>query len=211
MALLFAFDMDGVIYDYAWQRRMALMGELTGLPAAELGRRWWDAGRGEGVAEAGGYATGAEYLAALNEALGSSLSVEDFVRNRRSTMAVRPAVVETIRWAAGHGRVTVLTNNGALVDEWLPELAPELAAVVGVEHLRTSSRYGARKPDPAVFRRMVESYQVRAVDTFFVDDQAENVEGAAAVGITAHLFTDGDRLRSAVEAFVVGRDERADR
>ena len=208
MALLFAFDMDGVVYDYAWQRRMTLMSELSGLPVAELSRRWWDAGRGEGVAEAGGFATGVEYLAALNAALGSSLSVEDFMAVRRSSMVVRPAVVATIRRAAQLGRVTVLTNNGALVDERLPELAPELASTVGVEHLRASSRYRARKPDPLVFRRMLGCYGAQPADTFFTDDQAENVEGASAVGITAHLYADADRLRSEVEAFAADRGRR---
>jgi len=71
-----------------------------------------------------------------------------------------------------------------------------------VEHLRTSSGYGARKPDPAVFRGVLAAYGHPAERTFFADDRADNVASARALGITAHhVRGDGDLL-PAVEDFI---------
>ncbi|MCO1657422.1 hypothetical protein [Pseudonocardia humida] len=137
--------MDGVVYDYDWSHRMAAMSELTGVPEPELARRWWHHLDGEEQAEAGRYPTGADYLAALSTALGTTVSADDFVRVRRASMTARPAVVPAVTAAARVGQVTVLTNNGALVDERFAELAPELVPIVGVEHLRHRRRDAARR------------------------------------------------------------------
>ena len=40
-----------------------------------------------------------------------------------------------------------------------------------------------------------------AQDAFFTDDRLENVEGAASIGITAHLYRDAAGLLAAIEAF----------
>jgi glucose-1-phosphatase len=210
VSLLFVFDMDEVIYDYDWRRRMAGLEELTGVPFAELRARWWNHGN-EGRAEAGGFADGAAYLAALNEALGSSLDADQFVANRRSGMTLRPAVVAAIERAAELGDVSLLTNNGPLVDERLPELAHELVPLFGAEHLRASSRYGARKPDPAVFRAMLAAYDADPADVLFADDLPENVAGAASVGITAHRYLEPAGLLAAIESFAAAHAARSPR
>ena len=161
MTLLFIFDMDDVLYDYDWRVRMAGMTELTGLPLDELRRRWWH-DQGEWRAEAGGYATAEEYLSAVESALGVQLDEDEWVRVRGDAMTVWPESLEAVRRASELGRVTLLTNNGALVHKHLATLAPELVDLFGAEHLFTSSHYGARKPDPAVFRSVLESYGLPA-------------------------------------------------
>jgi putative hydrolase of the HAD superfamily len=90
------------------------------------------------------------------------------------------------------------------VHEHLAVLAPEIAPLFG-EHLRTSSYYGARKPDPAVFRALLREYDADPADVFFADDLVENVRGAESVGITGHVFTSGAALLHAVEAFAASR------
>ena len=79
-------------------------------------------------------------------------------------------------------------------------IAPEIAPLFG-EHLRTTSRYGARKPDPAVFERVLEHYRADAADTFFVDDLPENVAAAASLGITTYRYGTAEGLLAAIEAF----------
>ena len=116
--------------------------------------------------------------------------------------------------AAELGRVTLLTNNGPLVGENLATLAPDLVPLFGVEHLRSSSSYGARKPDPRVFEEVLRAYDEPAEHTFFADDMTVNVEGARSVGITAHLYRDPASLLAAVEDFaarVARRVLRAER
>jgi len=203
MTLLFIFDMDDVLYDYNWRVRMDGMAELTGLSFTELRARWWNES-GEWAAEAGVYATAEEYLDAHQEALGVSIDVDEWVRLRRLGMTPWPESIAAVERAAELGQVTLLTNNGALVSRHLRTLAPELVGVFG-DHLHTSSDYFARKPNPVVFERVLEKYGVAASDAFFADDRPENIEGAASVGIDAHLFESSAGMLAAIEEFAAAR------
>jgi len=52
------------------------------------------------------------------------------------------------------------------------------------------------KPGPAIFQRLGERYGLDLRHCLFVDDVLANVEGARAVGMTAHHFTSAERLRA---------------
>ena len=201
--LLFIFDMDDVLYSYDWRERMRGMAELTGLSFDELRRRWWH-DTGERAAEAGVFSTGREYLAAFEIAVGCEVDVSEWVRLRGGAMTPWPDSIAAVRRASELGQITLLTNNNALAGEHLAALAPELADLFG-DHLLTTSHYGARKPDPAVFARVLKKYDVAAEQAFFADDMLENVEGAASIGITAHHFSSGERMLQAIEDFALAR------
>jgi putative hydrolase of the HAD superfamily len=202
MTLLFIFDMDDVLYDYDWRVRMAGMSELTGLTLQQMRERWWH-DDGEWAAEAGGF-DGDGYLAAVSAAMDAEISEEDWVRVRGDAMTVWPESLAAVRRAAELGQVTLLTNNNALTARHIRTLAPELVEIFG-DHLFTSSEYGARKPDPLVFERVLEAYGVPASDAFFADDMRVNVEGAASIGISAHQFTSSAGMLAAIEEFAAAR------
>ena len=204
MTLLFVFDMDDVLYDYDWRRRMEGLVELTGVPFAELRRRWWH-DEGEFAAEAGGFPDADSYHRAALAAFGAEVSVEDWISNRRHAMTPFPDSFAAVARARELGAVSLLTNNGPLVHAHLATLAHELVDLFEPDDLRTSSFYGARKPDPLVFERMLESYRADPRDVFFADDLPENVASAAGLGITAHRFTDPAGLRAAIEDFASSR------
>ena len=199
MTKLFIFDMDEVLYDYDWRARMAGMTELTGLSLDEMRRLWWNY-EGEWAAEAGVFATPEAYLDAFQTAIGMSVDESEWVRARGAAMTPRPACIAAVGRAAQLGDVTLLTNNGALTAKHLRVLAPALVPVFG-EHLYTSSDYGARKPDPLVFERVLARYERDASEAFFVDDMTENVAGAASIGITAHLYRSPAEMLAAIEEF----------
>jgi putative hydrolase of the HAD superfamily len=203
MSLLFIFDMDDVLYSYNWRVRMEGMTAMTGFELDELRRRWWH-DEGEWAAEAGEYESADAYLAAFESAMGMAIDEDEWVRVRGSAMTVRPDSLAAVRRASELGEVTLLTNNGPLAHKHLAALAPELVELFG-DHLFTSSHYGARKPDPRVFERVLAVYGVAAEDAFFVDDMRMNVEGARSVGITAHLFSSPAELLAAIEAFAASR------
>ena len=201
MTLLFIFDMDDVLYDYDWRMRMAGMTDLTGLSLSELRDLWWN-DEGEWAAEAGVFATADDYLEAFQTAIGMPVDESEWVRVRGSAMTPRPDSIAAVRRAAQLGDVTLLTNNGALTAKHLRELAPDLVPVFG-NHLYTSSHYGARKPDPVVFERVLARYERDAREAFFVDDMAVNVAGAASIGITAHLYRSPAAMLAAIEEFAL--------
>jgi len=199
MTLLYIFDMDDVLYDYDWRKRMAGMTELTGLSLSQMRELWWH-DQGEWAAEAGVYTTAESYLEAFTAAIGMSVDEDEWVRVRGAAMTPRPDAIAAVARAAELGDVTLLTNNGAMTAKHLRTLAPELVPVFG-EHLFTSSHYGARKPNPVVFERVLAAYDRTASQAFFVDDMPDNVAGATSVGITAHLYRSPEALLSAIEDF----------
>jgi glucose-1-phosphatase len=198
--------MDEVLYRYDWRVRMDLLTELTGHELPELRRRWWHAD-GELAAEAGRFADAGAYHAAFETAIGVPVPVDEWLRIRRAAMTPWPESIAAVRRAAELGDVALLTNNGPLVEAHLATLAPEIAAVIAADDLHTSSFYGARKPDPAVFEAVLRAYGRDASEVFFADDLPENVAGAASIGIAAHRFTDAASLRAAIEAFAAERVE----
>jgi HAD superfamily hydrolase (TIGR01509 family) len=203
VSLLFIFDMDNVLYEYDWRVRMADMTLLTGYSLDELRERWWH-DEGEWAAEAGAFATTDDYLAAFSAAMDQEIDEDEWVRIRGAAMTPWPDSIAAVERAAELGQVTLLTNNSILTGKHLATLAPEIVDVFG-EHLLTSSHYGARKPNPVVYERVLAAYDTDAADAFFADDMTVNVDSAASVGITAHHFTTPAGLLAAIEEFAAAR------
>jgi FMN phosphatase YigB (HAD superfamily) len=62
------------------------------------------------------------------------------------------------------------------------------------DYLAVSHELQLEKPDAAIYEWVVRHSGYAPAQHLFIDDIAENVEGARAVGMDAILHTDGDRL-----------------
>jgi len=51
------------------------------------------------------------------------------------------------------------------------------------------------KPDAAIYRLALDRFGLKPHEAVFIDDNAENIAGAAAIGMAAIQFTDADALR----------------
>lgn len=58
-----------------------------------------------------------------------------------------------------------------------------------------SGEEGILKPDPRLYRILIDRYALDPGSTVFVDDVGANVEAAAQLGMTAIQFTDPEQLR----------------
>jgi epoxide hydrolase-like predicted phosphatase len=105
-----------------------------------------------------------------------------------SEMVARPEVVATIRRLRSDGyRTALLTNNAReLAPLWRPLLPLDELFDLVVD----SSEVGMRKPDPRIYRLVLDGLGVEPARTVFLDDAPGNVAGAAAVGIHAILVDD---------------------
>lgn len=90
-------------------------------------------------------------------------------------------------------RLLALTNWSA---ETFPVARERFASFAHFEAIVVSGEHGLAKPDPALFRVLIDRYHVEPARTAFVDDRADNVEAAARLGLTALLFTDPSTLRT---------------
>jgi len=76
--------------------------------------------------------------------------------------------------------VAVISNTNAVHVEWLDEHVPELRAF---DLVMMSNEVGLQKPDPAIYRLALELLDVRPGEAIFIDDLAENVQAAQALGM----------------------------
>ena len=56
------------------------------------------------------------------------------------------------------------------------------------------------KPDPAIYRLLLDRNGLEASRSIFIDDSLKNVAGAEAVGMKAHHFTSPEALRERLQA-----------
>src|SRR5687768_6261147 len=124
------FDMDGVLAHLDRDRRLDLLAEMTGKDPSFLQAAVWESDF-ESSAEAGAYVTGAEYLAEFNRRTQSRLRREQWVRARREAMTVHAGTLRIARKLRDLCGIAMLTNNGSLLHESLPEIVPDVHRVFG--------------------------------------------------------------------------------
>jgi 2-haloacid dehalogenase len=66
-----------------------------------------------------------------------------------------------------------------------------------------SGRVGLRKPDPAIYRHLLDVHALEPTSTLFIDDSERNVRAARAVGLPALHFWGMAQLRSELRALRV--------
>jgi putative hydrolase of the HAD superfamily len=57
------------------------------------------------------------------------------------------------------------------------------------DHVTFSYELGLVKPQPEIYRDAIEGLGVKPEEALFLDDRADNVEGARAVGMLGEVFT----------------------
>jgi epoxide hydrolase-like predicted phosphatase len=61
-----------------------------------------------------------------------------------------------------------------------------------------SSEVGLMKPDPRIYHLAAERLGVAPVETLFIDDFSQNIEGAKAIGMQTVHFTDPEAARQEI-------------
>jgi len=195
---LIIFDLDETLVDFVPARRLEFLADLTGLPQERIHASIWGSDF-ERSAEQGAYATGDAYLAGFNERLGVELTRDQWIAARRAAMRVRPEMIALVAELKPRFELALLTNNGALLLESLPVLAPEVCALID-RRLHASCDFGARKPDPEVFTRLVARYAVTPARALFIDDHDEFIDGARRAGLATIHFQSAAQLRASLGA-----------
>ena len=176
-------DFDGVLASYSHAVRFAHLARSTGCSSERVRR----ALMGEGLEaryDAGLLSTG-EYLHQLGDALGAPIDAATWCAARRASTHVDPDTEACVSALAGRATVGILSNNGPLMGEVIRALVPSwFPRLDGAVLL--SGALGARKPEPAAFRRALAHFGVGAAATLFVDDSATHVAAAAGLGLDAH-------------------------
>jgi 2-haloacid dehalogenase len=91
-----------------------------------------------------------------------------------------------------------ITNFSA--DFWPPFHAREQAFFARFRDIVVSGEEKLLKPDPAIYYRALDRFGLKPGEALFVDDRKINVDGALAVGMKAHIFTDAEDLRRRLQS-----------
>ena len=90
-----------------------------------------------------------------------------------------------------------ITNFSA--DFWPPFVERERAFFSRFRKIIVSGEVKLLKPDPAIYYLALDRFGLRPAETLMIDDRRINVDGAIAVGMKAHLFTNAAGLRARLE------------
>jgi putative hydrolase of the HAD superfamily len=206
------FDLDGVLADYDRPARCAALARAAGadtsaeaIAQALFGPEGFEHASDRGEIGLRGALDG------LRERHGWSVDAASFIHARQLATRVRPDMFALCSELAMQARLAVFTNNGDWVGAHFAEIVPELPALFG-EAIVCSGQLRQCKPDPAAYRTCLARLGEAAPEkVLFVDDNADNVEGARVAGLDALLYTDIVALRGALRerGFDLSGDQHA--
>ena len=113
-------------------------------------------------------------------------------------LAFLPGMEDLVRDIQARGDKLYLLSNISVgfAETWnqIPHLEAFLSCFDG---LVFSGPLGIIKPNPEIFRYLLETYGLDPKESVFIDDSEKNTQGAEAVGLTAYRFDgDPDALRA---------------
>lgn len=173
------FDLGGVLMDFVGLRRLAeLAGEDDG-PA--LRDRWirspWVGAFERGSCDADAFAAGMVQEWSLD--LSPAEFMEDF---RNWSAGPFPGSLDLVRGLQGTVQTGCLSNTNPA--HWQQHL-DRWGIVQHLDWTFTSHEMGMSKPNPAVFLHVIHALDRTPERLLFLDDAAENVRAARAVGLHA--------------------------
>ena len=197
------FDLGGVIIQLDQPRTDQALAQLSGISpegfralAAEKQSFFQAFERGEVEEEA--------FLPELQQLLKTSASIDTLQEAWNAMLLELPAQnQQTLRELGTQYRLFMLSNTNEI---HIAEVHKRLKAVGGMEDFSPlfeevfySQRIGARKPEERAFRLILEKHGLSAAETLFVDDNQENIKGAARLGLQTWHYPLNRLLEHAID------------
>ena len=179
----FLFDIGHVLVDFETEDFLHRVARETGRAVEPLSE--YDMEKIDEVEK--GEISDAEYVEYLNESKGLSWTVVDLITIWSRMFRVNETgrglflnamkagvLVYTLSNIAKHHIDAIESNWGGFFD--------------GAAGLFLSYQIGVRKPDPVIYRYVLDELGAKGEQCFFVDDRPENIDAARGAGIQAHQF-----------------------
>lgn len=180
------FDLFGVI---ALQQRpgaLAQMAAYCDAPTDAFTKAYWDLRKPYDA----GQQSAAEYWAAVLRLLSGPADPDTIEKLRLTDIdswsRVDRRMVAFTRSLRSRATVAVLSNIPADHADAFLAAQPWMR---NLDYLAFSGKIKAAKPDPAAFQHCINALHAAPADFLFIDDRAENVRAAQAVGMAGHVFT----------------------
>lgn len=196
----FIFDLGNVLVDFDVNDVLASIMESAGVSSLPETIRLQDTAKVVEVET--GKISDEDYLADICLATGFNLTMEDLIKAWRKAFRLNTSGIKLFRELKTHGYpVHILSNLAWHNMEAVRQNWPDF-----FDHAHEnffSYELGLHKPDVRIYREVLHRLEVDPHDCFFMDDKAENIAGAQAVGMNACVFSSGNlgEIRESVSEF----------
>lgn len=198
---LLLLDFDGVLARYTRADRIAALAAHCRCEAAQVREVLF--GSGLETAYDGGELDTAAYLQRLSAGLGAAVDADAWIAARVAASRADAGVVAQVLALAERVAIGVLTNNGALMAQAMPQIVPALFPLLHGRVL-CSGHLGGRKPEATVYRHALAHFDAAPRQALFIDDLFVNVRGARAIGMAAETASGARALRRALARHGLG-------
>lgn len=192
------FDIGKVLADFSWDGYLEELGfdEKTRrvlISAVFRHQDWAEIDRGllsnqeiiqRFIRNAGGYR---EEILKLAENLGHTVKLFDYTMDWLRSLKARGL------------RLYLLSNYGDLVYRTSRQELPFLSLVDGALF---SWKCQLMKPAPAIYQKLLDTFQIDPSRAVFLDDRPENLDGASLFGIRTILFQEYHQASGELEAML---------
>lgn len=114
--------------------------------------------------------------------------------------SVRPEMLEALRRISARLKTGCITNNVKTDNPLAIGRSAEVEEAMGLfHHVIESSKAGVRKPDPRIYRMMVEALGVPAEACIYLDDLGINCKPARAMGMATIKVESGPQAIGALQ------------
>lgn len=136
-----------------------------------------------------------DFFLAVKEMLALEISYEAFlpIWNEIFFLTEENRVVYRLAKSLNHNyKLAVLSNVNILHMDFVRKNFPVFDAF---HYVFTSYELGCIKPNPLIYKKVLELLSVSPSETFYTDDRAELIEKAAELGIRAFVYKSPEQLK----------------
>jgi putative hydrolase of the HAD superfamily len=197
------FDFGNVVAFFDYQKVSDRLGQRLGVAGAVI----WEQLQARGFARAharleAGEMTPVAFAEAITAQLGLSLPFEEFVRDWEDIFWLNEPISRLIGLLKSRGYTLILGSNTNSMHA--AHFRRKFAATLDqFDALVVSHDVGCLKPHARFYDACARAAGVPAASCVFIDDLAENVEGARRVGMLGLQYTDLPRLIDGLRALGV--------
>ncbi len=140
-----------------------------------------------------------DFFAGIRKIAGTTLSDVD-IRNAWNALLLdfRAESIRHLNLLKQQYNLYLLSNTNSIHYTAFQELFTDQIGQPGFnEHFVKayySHQLGFRKPEPDIYRYVLEDAGIEAAESLFIDDLGKNIEAAAILGIKTHQLLPGERI-----------------
>jgi putative hydrolase of the HAD superfamily len=188
------FDIGGVLIDFDHMLICKRLANDCGLAPNDVYAKIFTSGI-EAAYDTGTLSTD-DFLSAVSKAISLNMPRAELSERWCGIFSEKKDVTAIIRAIHGKTRLMLLSNTNELHFEYARKKFPVLESLFEPKFL--SYEIGLRKPDPAIYKKVIELTCLNSKDLVYIDDRQDYVDAAVAAGLPSERFITAEDLKKSL-------------